>query len=166
MRQSQGPDLRLKHRSFLWPSSASGARYRFVLTTDPSVPDQQARRALDWAAIGEPLELQLERGNSPRSHPENGGENGMQIGSTRRAVLQECLREIYEIFVEHVIKNPLYQLGDELDHCPVLCLEPVQPVGVLEKRCWGARVRFLPAHKYLIMSASVRSSRQNSTASS
>lgn len=46
--------------------------YRFVITTDPSVPDQQ-----------------------------------------------DCLRQIYEMFVEHVIKNPLYQLGDELDNCTV-----------------------------------------------
>ena len=30
---------------------------------------------------------------------------------------QDCLRQIYEMFVEHVIKNPLYQLGDELDNC-------------------------------------------------
>mmetsp|Transcript_16938 Transcript_16938/g.39922 ORF Transcript_16938/g.39922 Transcript_16938/m.39922 type:complete len:144 (+) Transcript_16938:87-518(+) len=47
--------------------------YRFVLTTDPAVPDQQ-----------------------------------------------ECLRQIYaDIFVEHVIKNPLYRLGDDLAKCPV-----------------------------------------------
>ncbi|CAJ1373312.1 unnamed protein product [Effrenium voratum] len=46
--------------------------YRFVLTTDPSVPDQQ-----------------------------------------------ESLIHIYQLFVDHVIKNPLYHLGDDLHKCPV-----------------------------------------------
>jgi len=51
--------------------TASG--YRFVLTTDSGVPDQQ-----------------------------------------------DCLRHIYsELFVEHVIKNPLYQLGEDVSTCSV-----------------------------------------------
>mmetsp|Transcript_106105 Transcript_106105/g.310204 ORF Transcript_106105/g.310204 Transcript_106105/m.310204 type:complete len:144 (-) Transcript_106105:112-543(-) len=49
--------------------TASG--YRFVLTTDPTVPSQQ-----------------------------------------------ECLRHIYtELFVEHVVKNPLYAMGEDLSPC-------------------------------------------------
>mmetsp|Transcript_135961 Transcript_135961/g.240348 ORF Transcript_135961/g.240348 Transcript_135961/m.240348 type:complete len:148 (-) Transcript_135961:94-537(-) len=49
--------------------TASG--YRFVITTDPSVPNQQ-----------------------------------------------ECLRQIYsEIFVEKVVKNPLYKIGDDVSSC-------------------------------------------------
>ena len=33
---------------------------------------------------------------------------------------KECLRQIYtDIFVEYVIKNPLYRLGDDLTKCPV-----------------------------------------------
>mmetsp|Transcript_107806 Transcript_107806/g.286998 ORF Transcript_107806/g.286998 Transcript_107806/m.286998 type:complete len:131 (-) Transcript_107806:67-459(-) len=50
--------------------TASG--YRFVLTTDPSVPNQQ-----------------------------------------------ECLRHIYaELFVEYVVKNPLYSIGEDVSSCP------------------------------------------------
>eukprot|EP00933_Yihiella_yeosuensis_P004635 TRINITY_DN10900_c0_g1_i1.p1 TRINITY_DN10900_c0_g1~~TRINITY_DN10900_c0_g1_i1.p1 ORF type:complete len:144 (-),score=2.19 TRINITY_DN10900_c0_g1_i1:355-786(-) len=57
-----------KFHAFETPSG-----YRFVLTTDPSVPDQT-----------------------------------------------ECLRQIYsEIFVDCVIKNPLYRLGDDVSNCPV-----------------------------------------------
>merc|ERR1719265_2021789 len=45
--------------------------YRFVLTTDPAVPDQQ-----------------------------------------------DCLRQIYaELFVEHVVKNPVYRVGEETSKC-------------------------------------------------
>ena len=36
---------------------------------------------------------------------------------------QECLRQIYEMFVEQIIKNPLYQLGDALEDCTASALE-------------------------------------------
>eukprot|EP00929_Paragymnodinium_shiwhaense_P073032 TRINITY_DN37106_c0_g1_i1.p1 TRINITY_DN37106_c0_g1~~TRINITY_DN37106_c0_g1_i1.p1 ORF type:complete len:126 (-),score=19.44 TRINITY_DN37106_c0_g1_i1:103-480(-) len=33
---------------------------------------------------------------------------------------QECLRHIYaELFVEHVLKNPLYRLGEDLSSCVI-----------------------------------------------
>eukprot|EP00747_Dinoflagellata_sp_TGD_P166108 gnl/TRDRNA2_/TRDRNA2_188383_c0_seq1.p1 gnl/TRDRNA2_/TRDRNA2_188383_c0~~gnl/TRDRNA2_/TRDRNA2_188383_c0_seq1.p1 ORF type:complete len:153 (+),score=30.39 gnl/TRDRNA2_/TRDRNA2_188383_c0_seq1:112-570(+) len=53
--------------------------YSFVITTDPTVPDQQA---------------------------------------------QDCLRVIYaELFVEHVVKHPLYVFGEEVSKCTAFLLK-------------------------------------------
>eukprot|EP00446_Apocalathium_sp_SHHI-4_P066689 CAMPEP_0177515146 /NCGR_PEP_ID=MMETSP0369-20130122/44700_1 /TAXON_ID=447022 ORGANISM="Scrippsiella hangoei-like, Strain SHHI-4" /NCGR_SAMPLE_ID=MMETSP0369 /ASSEMBLY_ACC=CAM_ASM_000364 /LENGTH=184 /DNA_ID=CAMNT_0018993895 /DNA_START=86 /DNA_END=641 /DNA_ORIENTATION=- len=74
--QQMGPPKTMGFMSYSTPqykmhSFETATGYRFVLTTDPGVPDQH-----------------------------------------------DCLKQIYaDLFVEHVIKNPMYQIGEDVSKC-------------------------------------------------